>query len=49
MHRGCWSRLGAANSIKVQLLWAISIGSRWSDESDDDGDDDGASCLSSDD
>ena len=49
MHKDCWSRSGAANSFRVQLLLlAISICSRLSDESDDD-DVEGASCLSSDD
>ena len=43
MHKGCWSRLGAANSLRVQLLLAISSGLGWSRESDDGVE--GASCL----
>ena len=47
MHKGCWSRSGAANSLRVQLLLVISNGSRWSSESDDGVD--GATYLVSDD
>ena len=43
MHKGYWSRSGAANFLRVQLLLAISSGLGWSSESDDDVD--GASFL----
>ena len=46
MHKGHWLRSGAANSLKVRLLLAISIGLGWSNESDKGVD--GASCLVSD-
>ena len=35
MHKGYWSRSGAANSLRVRLLLVISSGSGWSSESDD--------------
>ena len=47
MHSSYWSRSGAANSLKVRLLLAISKSSGWSSEFDDGVD--GASCLVSDD
>ena len=47
MHKGCWSRSGATNSLRVRLLLAILNGSGWSSELDDGVD--GASRLALDD
>ena len=47
MKIGYWSRSGAAKSLRVRLLLAISNVLGWSSESDDSVD--GASCLVSDD
>ena len=35
MHKGCWSRSGAVNSLEVRLLLAISNCSGWSNELDE--------------